>query len=258
MIVAGVDFGALTVSVVLLDDNKVLSYAVLEAGENGAAAATRAIAEALEKLGLQEKDIAFTVSTGCGRGNVPSSQKQSTDVVCQVRGARWLFPEARTVLNLGAESTRAMQLNETGRVQAFVVNDKCAAGSGVFLEAMAKALQVPLEEMGKLALQAQIREEVSSRCVVFAESEVVSHIHSGVPREHIIAGLHKAVVDRILELAGRIVIKREVVATGGVARNVAIIKELEEVLGLPLLVPQEPQIVGALGAALIARDTVRG
>jgi len=254
LVVAGVDFGSVTVSVVLLRDDEILSYSIGGAGEEGIAASNRAITEALQKAGLSTAEIAFIVSTGCGRGNVPSAQKQSTEVVCQARGARWLFPSARTVLNLGAETSRAIRMGETGKVQSFVTNDKCAAGSGLFLDTMAKALQVPMEKMGELALQAERTEEVSSRCVVFAESEVVSHIHRGVPREYIIAGLHKAVMDRVLELASRVTIKREVVATGGVARNVAITRELEEALGFPLLLPQEPQIVGALGAALIARE----
>jgi predicted CoA-substrate-specific enzyme activase len=155
---------------------------------------------------------------------------------------------------LGAESNRAIRLADDGRVTAFAKNDKCAAGSGLFLETMSAVLDVPLDAMGELSLKSTGCEEVSSICAVFAESEVISHIHRGVPKERILAGLHKAVAGRILEMTGPVGIKAGVVVTGGVAKNRAIIKELGDKIGLEVFVPLEPQIVGALGAALLARD----
>jgi predicted CoA-substrate-specific enzyme activase len=143
-----------------------------------------------------------------------------------------------------------VRISPEGRATAFATNDKCAAGSGRFLELMSRVLDVPLEEMGELALAADLRAEVSSRCTVFAESEVISHIHRGVPKAQILAGIHAAVVDRFVELAGRIEVEPEVVVTGGLALNRALLAELEARLGLPLLVPSEPRIVGALGAAI--------
>ncbi len=256
MAVAGVDVGSANVCAVILEGDDILSYSILSTGEEGAIASRRAVEEAARGAGLSLAEIQYVVSTGCGRSSVPFASKQSAEVVCQARGAHWLFPSARIVINLGAESSRAIRLDETGRVQSFVSNDKCAAGSGIFLETMAKVLEVPLEEMGEIALRAGGVEEVSSRCAVFAESEVVSHIHKGVPKEHILAGLHKAVADRILEIAGRVGVSGDVVVTGGVAKNTAIIKELKQRLGGNILVPEEPQITGALGAALIARDNV--
>ncbi len=254
MLVAGVDVGARNVSVVILQDSDILSYGILSSGGEGATASRGAVEEAIKKTDFGFADLQCVVSTGCGRDSVPFAKRQSAEVVCQARGAFWLFPSTRTVINLGAESSRAIRVDETGRAEAFVKNDKCAAGSGLFLETMSTVLEVPLELMGELSLKAEGCEEVSGICAVFAESEVISHIHRGVPKDHILAGLHKAVAGRILEILGKVGIKSDVVVTGGVAKNVAIIKELESKIGLSIIMPLEPQIVGALGAALLARD----
>lgn len=254
MLVAGVDVGARNISVVILQDSDVLSYSIISSGEEGATASRGAVEEALKKTKFKFSDLLSIASTGCGRNSVPFANYQSSEVACQARGAFWLFPSTRTVINLGAESSQAIRLGETGKVDAFVRNDKCAAGSGLFLETMARVLEVPLEQMGELSLKAESCEEVSSICAVFAESEVISHIHREVPKECILAGLHKAVAGRILEILGRVGIKSDVAVTGGVAKNRAIIQELEKKIGLKVTVPPEPQIIGALGAALFARE----
>lgn len=250
-VVAGIDVGSHNVSAVLLSPTGILGYAILASAEEGERAAKRALAQACARVGHASVPT-VVVATGCGRGSVRFAVRESSEVVCQARGAHWLFPQARTVLNLGAESSRAVRISPDGRAAAFATNDKCAAGSGRFLELMARVLEVPLEEMGDLALAADARAEVSSRCAVFAESEVISHIHRGLPKAHILAGIHVAVVDRIVEIAGRIGVEREVVVTGGLALNRALLAELESRLGVPLLIPPEPRIVGALGAALAA------
>jgi len=254
MLVAGIDVGARNVSAMILKDGDMLSCYVLTSGEEGATVSRRAVQEALKKTDFDFADLQYIVATGCGRNSVPFAHRQSTEVVSQARGAFHLYPSARTVINLGAESSRAIRLGENGRVEAFTKNDKCAAGSGLFLETMSTLLEVPIEQMGELSLKADGFEEVSSICAVFAESEVISHIHRGVPKGHILAGLHRAVAGRILEMLGTTGIKGDVVVTGGVARNAAIIKELEKKTRLSTIVPPEPQIVGALGAALIAQD----
>jgi len=260
MLVAGVDVGARNISVVILQDSDILSYCVLSSGEEGGIASRRAVEETIKKTDFNFTDLECVVSTGCGRSSVPFADYQSAEVVCQARGAFWLFPSTRTVLNLGAESSRAIRVGESGKVEAFVKNDKCAAGSGLFLETISKVLEVPLELMGELSLQAEGWEEVSSICAAFAESEVISHIHRGVPKGRILAGVHKAVSDRILEMVGSTGTKSDVIVTGGVAKNKAIIKELESKTGLSIGVPSEPQTVGALGAALLAKEkkTKRG
>jgi len=254
MLVAGVDVGARNISVVVFRDDKVISSVLLTLGGEGTAASRAALEKALEEAGLEPADLQAVVATGCGGESVTLAQRQSAEVVCQAKGAYFLFPSVRTVLNLGAESSRAIRVGDSGRVEAFAKNDKCAAGSGLFLETMAKVLEVPLEEMGELSLQAEGFEEVSGICAVFAESEVISHIHRGVPKDRILAGLHKAVVGRIQEVLAKVGVRKDVVVTGGVARNRAIVKELADKIGQSIIVPPEPQLVGALGAALIARD----
>jgi predicted CoA-substrate-specific enzyme activase len=248
-LVAGIDVGSHNVSAVLLGPTGVLGHAILASAEEGERAARRSLEEACARCG----DVPIpeaVVATGCGRSQVSFAARKSSEVLCQARGAHHLFPQARTVLNLGAESNRAVRISPDGRATAFATNDKCAAGSGRFLELIARVLEVPLEKMDELALAADTCAEVGSRCTVFAESEVISHIHRGVPKEQILAGIHVAVVDRIVELAGRIEVEPEVVVTGGLAFNRALLSELESRLDLPLLVPSEPRIVGALGAAI--------
>lgn len=256
MLVAGIDVGARNVSVVILQNSDILSYFILSAGGEGETAARRTVEEAINKTEFAVTDLQCTVSTGCGRKNVSFANGQSAEVVCQARGAFWLFPSTRTVINLGAESSRAMRVGDTGRVEAFAKNDKCAAGSGLFLETMSSVLEVPLEAMGELSLKADGWEEVSGICAVFAESEVISHIHRGIPKDHILGGLHKAAASKVVEILSKVGIKSDVILTGGVAKNVAIIRELENNTGLSIIVPPEPQIVGALGAALLAKDKV--
>jgi len=254
MLVAGIDVGARNISVVILQDSDILSYCILSSGEEGATASRGAVEEAIKKTDFDFAALQYIASTGCGRNSVPFANHQSAEVVCQARGAFWLFPSTGTVVNLGAESSRAIRVGKAGRAEAFAKNDKCAAGSGLFLETMSRVLEVPLELMGELSLKADGCEEVSGICAVFAESEVISHIHRGVPKDRILAGLHKAVAGRIIEILGKVGMKSDVVVTGGVARNIAVVKELERQTGLSIIVPPEPQLVGALGAALLARE----
>lgn len=256
MLVAGIDVGVRNVSAVVLRDGDILSYCILTSGEAGATVSRRAIEKAIESTDFDFTDLQYIVATGCGRSSIPFADRRSTEVMCQARGAFHLTPSVRTVINLGAESSRAIRVGEAGRVEAFAKNDKCAAGSGLFLETMSTVLETPVELMGELSLKANGCEEVSSICAVFAESEVISHIHRGVSRDRILAGVHRAVAGRILETLGTVGIKSDVVATGGVAKNAAVIKELEDKTGFSIVVPPEPQIVGALGAALFARKRV--
>ena len=256
MLVCGIDVGVSNVSAVILQDSNILSYCVLTSGGEGATVSRRAVEEAIKKTDFNFAGLRYVIATGCGRTSVPFANRQSTEVVCQARGTFHLFPSTRTVINLGAESSRVIRVGENNRVEAFTKNDRCAAGSGLFLETMSTLLGVPVELMGELSLQADGYEEVSSICAVFAESEVISHIHRGVPKDRILAGLHKAIASRILEMSGTVGIKSEVVVTGGVAKNVAIIKEIEDRTGLSITVPPEPQITGALGAALLAQERV--
>ncbi len=257
MLVCGIDVGSRNVSAAILLDGTILSHCVITSSEEGVTIARKVIIEALAKTEFKFTDIECTVATGCGRNSVPFANRQSTEVVCQAKGAFHLFPDARIVINLGAESSRVMRLNSEGKVVAFTKNDKCAAGSGLFLETMSQLLAIPLESMGELSLKADGCEEVSSICAVFAESEVISHIHKGVPKQYILVGIHKAVTTKIMELLGLVGVNKDIILTGGVAKNQAIVHELEQKIGANVFVAPEPQIVGSLGAALIAQETIQ-
>ncbi|MBI1988102.1 MAG: 2-hydroxyglutaryl-CoA dehydratase [Nitrospinae bacterium] len=246
MAVAGVDMGALATKVVILEGNRILAASTLVTGEVGEIEARRAMEEALKQAGLKMEDLKAVVSTGTGRKSIPFAQKQRTAMSCHAKGAYFLFPQARVI-----------RLSADGKVEDSVGNDKCAAGTGVFLDAMSRMLRVPLEEMGEESLQATGTVSISSMCVIFAESEVISHVHKDppVPRNNILAGIHESIVDRLFGMTQRVGVLPEVVMTGGVAKNIGIVHSMEEKLGVKVLVAPDPQIVGALGAALLAQQS---
>jgi len=252
---AGVDVGSISAESVIVDEEgRVVGQAIGATGADSAAAAGRTFAEALEQAGLEPSQIGRVVSTGYGRERVSFAHDKITEITCHGRGALHLFPEARTVIDIGGQDSKAIRVDERGRVMSFQMNDKCAAGTGRFLEVMARALEVDLIEMGPLALESKNRVSVSSVCTVFAESEVVGLIHQGVDKRDIIRGIHAAIADRTRSLVGRVGITPELVMSGGVAKNPGVVAELEERIGCRLRLPPEPQIVGALGAAVIAAE----
>ncbi|MGE5190400.1 MAG: acyl-CoA dehydratase activase [Gemmatimonadota bacterium] len=252
---AGIDVGSLSTDVVLLDRRgRVAAAVVVATGASTRKACAEALGRALGEAGGTEPDVAFTVATGYGRDGVSSAGLRVTEITCHARGARHLFPEARTVLDIGGQDSKVIRLSSEGKVIDFAMNDKCAAGTGRFLEVMARALDMDLEEMGPRSLQSKRALAVSSMCTVFAESEVISLIAAGAAPEDIAAGIHAAVADRVAALAERVGMGPPAVMTGGVAKNPGARKALEDRLGLSLLVPAEPQATGALGAALIARE----
>jgi predicted CoA-substrate-specific enzyme activase len=218
--------------------------------------ANRVMEEALARAKLSFVDITYVVATGYGRINVPFADKQITEISCHARGVGSLLPEARTVIDIGGQDSKGIKLKE-GRAVDFVMNDKCAAGTGRFLEVTAEGLGVKLEDMGKLSLAAKSKVEIGSTCTVFAAQEVVAKLAEGVPLPDIIAGLHEAIAARIYSMVGRLKIEREVALTGGGAKNIGLVKALEARLGFPVLVPPEPLLTGAIGAALLGRDIVR-
>ncbi|MBI2986304.1 MAG: 2-hydroxyglutaryl-CoA dehydratase [Deltaproteobacteria bacterium] len=181
------------------------------------------------------------------------AQGRKSEIICHGAGVHWILPEVRTIIDIGGQDSKGIRLNERGEVENFNMNDKCAAGTGRFLETMANALQLPLEELGACALRAAEAVRVSSTCTVFAETEVVSHVARGKKRDEILLGVCQSIVDRIAGMVRSIGVKPPVAMTGGVAKNPAVVKLMGERLGLSLLLPPEPQITGALGAALIAR-----
>lgn len=252
---AGIDVGSLTADAILIDeDGKIAGYAVLPTGNNSQRAATESFEAALVRAGLSERDVGRVVSTGYSRARVQEAQDSKTEIACHARGALCLFPDVGTIIDIGGQDSKAILIGKGGRVMNFAMNDKCAAGTGRFLEVMASALDVPLDKMGDLAFESQEELAISSTCTVFAESEVVSLISQGKASPDISMAVSRAIARRTAGLAARVGVRDSVVMTGGVAKNRAVVRLLSEDIGHSIRVPEEPQIVGALGAAIIARE----
>lgn len=254
MIAAGIDIGSITAETVLVQGDRMLASVILPTGANSRSAAERSLKAALDQANLPREAITRIVATGYGRASFSQADKMVTEITCHARGAFFIYPRTRTVIDIGGQDSKVIRLDGQGRNMDFQMNDKCAAGTGRFLEVMARALEVKLEDLGRLSLAARQTIKISSTCTVFAESEVVSLIAADQPREVIIRGLHDAVADRVMGLVQRVGFEEEVALTGGVAKNGGVVRALEERLRVKLFIPPEPQIIGALGAALIARE----
>ena len=252
---AGVDIGSTMTKVVIMSETVVASV-IGASGPEHRKLANKVMEEALAIAGLYFDDITYIVATGYGRINVPFADRQITEISCHGRGVSSLLPTAITVIDIGGQDCKGIKMRN-GRVIDFVMNDKCAAGTGRFLEVMAEGLGIRLEEMGELSLAAKNEVSISSTCTVFAEQEVVTKLAEGVPVADLVAGVHKAIATRVYGMVSRIKIEREVAVTGGVAKNIGLVKELEAKLGFPVLTPPEPLLTGAIGAALLAKDAVR-
>ncbi|RKY25848.1 MAG: 2-hydroxyglutaryl-CoA dehydratase [Planctomycetota bacterium] len=262
MYFVGIDVGSLTTDGVLLDEERnVLSQVVTPTGPDVAEAAHNALVGVLDRAHIPSSRVEGVVATGYGRNAVKFAAKTSTEVICHARGARHLTPHATLVIDIGGQDTKVIAVADDGCVADFVMNDKCAAGTGRFLEVMARALDVPLEEMGRRGLDAPRAAAINSTCTVFGESEVISLLSQGTPVGEIVAGLHNVVAGRIEGMLGTLRprpglnLLRSVVVCGGVALNRGVVRAIEKTLGVNVAVPQNPQTVGALGAALAASET---
>jgi predicted CoA-substrate-specific enzyme activase len=255
MFFCGLDIGAATTKAVILSDGKIISYSILPTGQSVKLAVDKVIDEAIEKAKIGNSTFEYLVTTGYGRHAVSFSHKAISEIICHAKGANCLMRSVRTVIDIGGQDSKIIAIDEEGNVTDFVMNDKCAAGTGRFIEVMANVLEVCLEDMGKLSLNSQKPCLISSTCTVFAESEVVSLRGNGEPRENLIAGIHKGIASRIATLGQSIGFNKDVLFTGGVAKNTGVKRYLESVIGANILVPEEPQIVGALGAALLAVES---
>jgi predicted CoA-substrate-specific enzyme activase len=257
MIFAGVDVGAATAKAVILKDEEIQGYSIMPTGYDVRLAAEKVIKEALVKAGLSISidDLTYVVSTGYGRDAVSYADKAVTEIICHAKGAHFLIPSTRTIFDIGGQDSKAIAVEENGNVVDFVMNDKCAAGTGRFLEVMAGALEVgSVDKMGPISLESKDPCKISSTCTIFAETEVISLRAQGRSREDLIAGVHRSVASRVAIIGSRIAWERDVIFTGGVAKNIGVKQALAKEIGLDILVPDEPQIIGALGAALIARE----
>lgn len=252
MTCAGIDIGSLTTDVVILVGDEIASYAITPTLSSSESAARQAYDRALASAGLTADDVTNVVATGYGRTSTDLASRSVTEITCHAIGARRLFADARTVIDIGGQDSKVIKLDADGRVEDFAMNDKCAAGTGRFLEVMARSLDTDLESLGRLSELSTQDVRISSTCTVFAESEVVALVASGIAREDIIRGLHRSVAERVYAMIARLRAEPPFVMTGGVAKNSGVVAALAERLNTDLLVPDEPQIVGALGAAIVA------
>ena len=255
MITAGIDIGSTTAKAVVLRDGDILSYALQPTGIDMASVSKQVLMEALEKVGLKFEDVDRIVATGYGRISIPFATTTITEITCNAAGVHHLYPNASLVVDIGGQDSKVIKIDGKGRVMQFAMNDKCAAGTGKFLEVAAQTLGVPVSEIGEISLQSKNKVVISSTCTVFAQTEIVSLIARQTNKEDIAAGLHESIVSRVYGLISSVNPdpKAEVVLTGGVAKNTAIVKLLERMLGRAISVPENPQIITALGAALLAR-----
>jgi len=252
---AGVDIGSTMTKVVLIDKaGNLLSFIKGPTGAEHRQLANEVMRQALRQATLQIGDISYIVATGYGRLNVPFADRQITELSCHARGVSSLFPNVRTAIDIGGQDAKCMRI-DNGRLVDFVMNDKCAAGTGRFLEVTAATLGIKLEDMGEISLKATKRIAISNLCTIFAQQEVVALLSRGEKLDNILAGLHDALASRVAALARRLGVEPDLVLTGGVAKNSGMVKAMKESLGCEILVPEEPLLTGALGAAILAKET---
>lgn len=256
--VMGIDFGSTTAKVVIVDmDARIVASCVSHMGAVSDEAVKQAVSGALQQAGLSQSDMGRTVSTGYGRRMLDIADKNFTEITCHARGAVAMVPEARLVIDIGGQDSKTISVDANGLVAQFAMNDRCAAGTGKFLEVLARAMEIALDDMGDLALQATQELKISSMCATFAETEVISLRAEGHSKPDVLGAVHSAIANRTLGLVSRVGKKGPVVMTGGVARNKAAVHYIEKALGLPIILPDNPQVAGALGAALIGLDDYR-
>ena len=257
MYTLGIDIGSSSSKAVILKDGKeVISSAVIQVG-TGTSGPERVMEKVFEDIDLTPENIRFTVATGYGRFSVEKADKQISEISCHAKGIFFLHPEARTIIDIGGQDAKAIRLDAKGNIGQFVMNDKCAAGTGRFLDVMSRVLEIPLSEMGNVHFDATEWAFVSSTCTVFAESEVISLLSQGVSRENIVAGVHQSVASKACSLVYRVGVNDDIVMCGGVAQNPGAVDAIRKQLNKPVIVADNPQVTGALGAALFAYENVK-
>ncbi len=255
MYVIGIDIGSLTTKVALVNDGQMVDVIIGRSTYNFKKVGRTLFDKILNKNGLTKEDIRYVLSTGYGRHSIDFSDSQVTEITAHARGVQYFFPDVRSIIDIGGQDSKVIVISKkSGKVLDFQMNDKCAAGTGRFLEVMAGALEVDISEFGNLALSAKKTEQISSMCTIFAESEVISLFAKGKDKADIAMGIHKSIAKRVASMAKRLNVSPPIVFCGGVALNPALTKVLGEELGCSLITPGDPQITGALGAALIAHS----
>jgi len=261
MVTAGIDCGSKNTKVVLLEKDNILSIASVLSGFDQEESAEKALNNALDIAGINRKDIEHITVTGAGMDAIKFANTNITIITADARGTYFIFPSARTIIDIGAEEGRVVKIDEQGKVKDFGINEKCAAGAGAFIEAMARALEVDIESMGELSLKSTKQIPMNAQCTIFAESEVVSLIHQKTSKEDIIRAVHDAIADRNTSMLRQIGIGQPVALIGGMAKNIGFVDAMQRNLGFDLLIPTDivtPEYVSALGAALIAQEKIGG
>lgn len=256
MLTAGIDIGSTMTKVVILEDGNMLANVITQTGAEHRELAHLTMQEALSKGSVSLDDIDYIVGTGYGRLNIPFADRQITEITCHGRGISTLFPEAKTIIEIGGQDCKAIRL-ENGKVVDFTMNEKCAAGTGRFLQLVADMLDISLAEMNEMALRAQDTVPISNYCAIFAQQEIISALSMGVAPEVILAGLFDSFSRRLIKLAQPLKICPSVILTGGGSKHSALRKAVEAVLGYSVYTPEEPFLTGALGAALLAEDWIK-
>lgn len=257
MYVLGIDSGSTSTNAVILDENKkIVAASVVRTGAKSGESAQKILAEVLDKAKLKREDIDLIVSTGYGRVSIPFADQNVTEISCHGRGAHYFNPAVRTILDIGGQDSKAIRLNEQGEVIDFVMNDKCAAGTGRFLEMMARTLEIDISELGPISLEWKEDIEISSMCSVFAESEVISLIANNKEKCDIAHGIHQAIAGKAYSLMRRVGLEEAYMMTGGVAKNPGVVRAVEDKIQSKLYICAEPEIVGAVGAALFGMESL--
>jgi len=249
---AGVDIGSTMTKVVIYGEG-IRAMIIGPTGPEHRKLANKVMEEALIQAHLKFEDLSYIIATGYGRINVPFADRQVTEITCHAKGLHSLLPTVKTVVDIGGQDSKGIKIKD-GRVVSFVMNDKCAAGTGRFIEIMADSLGVPLNDMGRLSLTADKPAMISSTCTVFAEHEVTNQLSGGETLPNLVAGIHESVATRVASLVKKLNIEPDVAITGGGAKNIGLVKALEKKLGCPVLIPPEPLITGALGATILAKE----
>lgn len=249
----GLDIGSATSKCVLLRGGKVAAMAVAPRGA-GTSGPGRAVQQVLEEAGIDAGQVAKTVATGYGRNSVSDADGNKSELSCHAKAAFYLKPKTRTIIDIGGQDAKVICLDGQGRMENFAMNDKCAAGTGRFLDVMARVLELDVSELESAGMRSQNRLDISSTCTVFAESEVVSHLAASASIDDIVAGIHRSVASRVAGLAKRVELLSQIVMSGGVALNGGVVEALQQELGMPVEVLPNPQVIGALGAALYAEE----
>jgi predicted CoA-substrate-specific enzyme activase len=252
---AGVDLGSTMTKIVIIDEKeRICATVIRHTGAMHRRLANQVMQEAMSTVGITLNDVTYIVATGYGRVNVPFADHHITELSCHARGVSSIFPNVRLAIDIGGQDSKGLKI-KNGKLIDFVMNDKCAAGTGRFLEVLAHTLGINVEELGNLSLKAKTKIPISSPCTVFIQQEVANHLSNGVPIEDIVAGLHDAIAGKVAKMVKKLKVEPDVVFTGGVAKNTGVVKALEENLGCQLLIPEEPLISGALGAAMLGKET---